>query len=340
VRTTSRNLLILGERGVGKSALAREMSQYLRDKKGKPKLPFREINCAQLADTNSAISQLFGIEKNAGYRTGKGGTKGLVDTAMHGVLFLDEFFEAPTDVMRLLLRLLEERQFVRLGGARSLPWKGVIVAASNKYATVDDLDTAILEREIPADLIDRFFDPWVIPPLKDRRGEIWPLAQYLFLRLSKPHGGPVVRMDPADRARLRAMTLDWPGNVRSLERLMEAAIRRHRHSGRDKKALELSDDALRQYAMSHPRSPRPASVPDLSAWDSDGLKRIRQQQLVARLLHEMTEGSVSSVRSHWVGEQLRRIFGVSNVSEKLRSAGTSCKALAQTISRVQESLGG
>ncbi|HEX2568847.1 MAG TPA: sigma 54-interacting transcriptional regulator [Polyangia bacterium] len=205
-------ILIRGESGTGKELAARALHR------GSPRAdaPFVAINCATLSET-LLESELFGHEKGA--FTGAVARKiGKLEVAHTGTLFLDEVGEIPLALQAKLLRVLQEREFERVGGTRPLRADVRIVAATNR-----DLEAAIREGGFREDLYYRLnVISFTMPPLRERQGDIPLLAQH-FVRL---HGERLKRrvVGLAPAARRVLMAYDWPGNVRQLGNVIERAV--------------------------------------------------------------------------------------------------------------------
>ncbi len=205
-------VLLLGETGVGKEVLAERIHGASARAAG----PLVRVNCATLAGT-LIDSELFGHEKGA--FTGAVGRKiGWVEQASGGTLFLDEIGELPRDTQAKLLRVLEEKIVVRLGGERSLPVDVRIVAATNR-----NLLEMAEEGAFRSDLLYRFNAVTiVIPPLRDRVDDVVPLAEHFVALYCRQAGRPAMPIDPGARVHLEAQA--WPGNVRELRNVMERAV--------------------------------------------------------------------------------------------------------------------
>jgi two-component system response regulator AtoC len=206
------NVLILGETGVGKEVLARAVHrQSARHAK-----PFVPLNCAGL--TESLIeSELFGHEKGA--FTGAGVAKmGLLESAAGGTVFLDEIGEMPLGVQARLLRVIETREVLPVGGVRPRPIDVRFVAATNR-----DLERAVLEGGFRRDLFFRLNGiSLTIPPLRERLGEIAGLAQVFVEQACRDAGRPPPLLPPLVLQMLRAYR--WPGNIRELKNVIERAL--------------------------------------------------------------------------------------------------------------------
>src|SRR5262245_4921909 len=200
VASTNSTVLIGGESGVGKDLIARAIHQNSRRAGG----PFVKINSTAIPD-NLFESELFGFEKGAftGAMTAKPGKFELADK---GTLFLDEIGDVPVPIQVKLLRVLQEREFERLGGTRTLKVDVRLIAATNR-----DLRAALEERTFREDLYYRLnVVPIDIPPLREHKQDIPSLVDHFLKRFAKENAGskPVEKMTPAAMKLL--MEYHWP----------------------------------------------------------------------------------------------------------------------------------
>ncbi len=204
-------VLVLGESGTGKELVARAIHQA----SSRSDRPFVKVNCAALPE-NLLESELLGHEKGAftGAHAMKKGRFELADT---GTLFLDEVGELPLDLQAKLLRVLQERQFERLGGTKTIKVDVRLVAATNR-----SLQEAVAQGDFRLDLYYRLnVVPMLLPPLRDRPEDI-PLLLDHFLRESNHRNLRKTRMTSEVVSFLSSY--DWPGNVRELENLVERLV--------------------------------------------------------------------------------------------------------------------
>ncbi len=212
VAPTQSTVMIHGETGVGKELIARAIHRESPRKIG----PFIRVNCAALPDT-LIDSELFGHEKGA--FTGAFKTKaGRFELAHHGTIFLDEISEVPPSTQGRLLRVLQEKEFQRVGGTRMMHSDFRLIAATNK-----DLDAKVADGSFRADLFYRLnIFPINVPPLRDRKEDIPPLAVH-FLKLFCSHGNKQYQGIPElEMKKLTAYS--WPGNIRELSNMIERAV--------------------------------------------------------------------------------------------------------------------
>ena len=212
VAPSDSTVLIRGESGTGKEVVARSLHQS----SARREKPFVAINCAAIPET-LIESELFGHEKGA--FTGAVGTrKGKLEAAEDGTLFLDEIGELAPPMQAKLLRVLQQREFERLGGTHSVPFKARVLAATNK-----NLEQAIKAAEFRQDLYYRLNVVSVtIPPLRDHRDDIPLLALYFAAKYAERSKRPFKGISKEARALM--MNYSWPGNIRELENAIEHAI--------------------------------------------------------------------------------------------------------------------
>ncbi|MGH9940664.1 MAG: sigma 54-interacting transcriptional regulator [Blastocatellia bacterium] len=212
VAPTDSTVLILGESGTGKELAARAIHQN----SPRSDSPFVAINCAALTET-LLESELFGHEKGA-FTGAIAQKKGKLEIAQGGTLFLDEIGEMPPPQQAKLLRVLQEREFERVGGSRTIKADIRVIAATNR-----DLEAAIKQGVFRQDLYYRLkVVTLTMPPLRERQADIPLLASYFVARYAAKCKRPVRGLSPAARAALLAY--DWPGNVRELENAIELGV--------------------------------------------------------------------------------------------------------------------
>jgi Nif-specific regulatory protein len=205
-------VLIRGESGTGKEVVARAIHRN----SPRADLPFIAINCAAIPDT-LLESELFGHERGA-FTGATELRKGKLEAAAEGTLFLDEVGELPLPMQAKLLRVLQQREFERLGGTQSIAFKARVLAATNK-----NLDSAIKSSDFRQDLYYRLNVLSVaLPPLREHRDDIPLLALHFAARYASKSKRPFKGI--SSKARALLMSYSWPGNVRELENAIEHAI--------------------------------------------------------------------------------------------------------------------
>jgi PAS domain S-box-containing protein len=212
VAATDTTVLITGETGTGKELIARAIHSSSRRKEK----PLITINCAALP-AGLVESELFGHERGA-FTGAIARRVGRFELADGGTIFLDEIGELPADAQAKLLRVLQEREFDRVGGTAPINVDVRVLAASNR-----DLLKAVREKTFREDLYYRLsVFPLQLPPLRDRKEDIPPLALFLVNKFATRIGK---RIDGIDKATMRRLiAYPWPGNVRELENVIERAV--------------------------------------------------------------------------------------------------------------------
>ncbi len=201
-------ILICGESGTGKEVVARCLHQWSNRTAG----PFIAMNCGLLSP-NLTASELMGVEK--GVATGVERSIGKFRAADGGTLFLDEIAELPLDVQPMLLRVLQERVVVPVGGYTEYPVNIRVIAATNK-----DLRQLVTQRLFREDLFYRIAVVRLdVPPLRNRKSDILALLQHLYRR----HGGSGI-LPMSDSEIKQWIAYDWPGNIRQLENALLSRI--------------------------------------------------------------------------------------------------------------------
>ena len=212
VAPTNASVLITGESGTGKELIARA----IHSAGGRSDKPFIKVNCAALA-VSLVESELFGHERGA-FSGAINRRIGRFELAHTGTIFLDEIGEVSMDVQVKLLRVLQEREFERVGGSQTIRTDVRVLAATNR-----DLLKSIREGTFRADLYYRLnVFPIRLPPLRERQSDI-PLLTHFFVQKHAPRvGRRIEAVDPASMHRLTKYA--WPGNIRELENVVERAL--------------------------------------------------------------------------------------------------------------------
>jgi formate hydrogenlyase transcriptional activator len=212
VAGTNTTVLITGETGTGKELVARAIHEAS---------PRRErllvkVNCAAIS-AGLVESELFGHEKGA-FTGAVGKHKGRFELAHGGTLFLDEIGELPLETQVKLLRVLQEREFERVGGTETIRVDVRVVAATNR-----SLPQMVARRQFREDLYYRLnVFPVALPPLRERADDIPPLVQSFLRRFARQAGKRIDDVSP--EAMWRLLAYNWPGNVRELQNVIERAV--------------------------------------------------------------------------------------------------------------------
>ena len=293
VAATDANVLVTGESGAGKDALA----LHLHASSPRAEGPFVRIDCAALP-AELLEAELFGYERGA--FTGATAAKpGRLEAAHKGTLVLDEIAHLPRDAQAKLLRVIERREFERLGGRRTVRVDARLVALTNV-----DLDDAVRRRAFREDLFYRLNVVRIhVPPLRERREDVAPLAEKFLSAYAAKHGRPASRFDAGALAALGLY--DFPGNVRELANVVERAV--IVSDGREVGAKDLPEPVLASARTRALRERRPT----LAELEADYIREV----LAA------SRGNKS---------EAARVLGISrkNLYERLarQDAGAACRA--------------
>lgn len=259
VAKSDATVLIRGESGVGKELVAQSI-HYNSDRASKP---FVRVNCAALPE-NIIESELFGHEKGA-FTGALNSRKGRFELAHQGTIFLDEIGDLTPPVQIRLLRVLQEREFERVGGNETIKVNVRIIAATNR-----DLETLMGEGKFRQDLYYRLnVFPVVVPPLRDRRTDILELANFFVEKYSRENHKYVRRISTP--AIDMMMSYHWPGNVRELENCLERAV------------LLTNDDVVHGHHLPPTLQTSEASNTIIKGTLEETLERVEREMLVEAL---------------------------------------------------------
>lgn len=210
---TPATILLRGESGTGKELFAHAIHNASDRKYHK----FVRVNCAAISES-LLESELFGYEEGAFSGARRGGKKGLFEEANNGSIFLDEIGELSANMQAKLLRVLQEKEIVRVGGTKPIPINVRVIAATNVH-----LEKAIADGTFREDLYYRLNRmPIYIPPLRARKQDIPALCERLIQKLNQDYGRNVEGI--TDDALAYLLSYDWPGNVRELENVLGRAM--------------------------------------------------------------------------------------------------------------------
>ena len=212
VAPTNATVLLLGESGVGKSLIARDVHRSSR----RSDMPFAEVNCAAIPE-QLMESELFGVDRGA-YSGATTSRAGRFEYAEGGTIFLDEIATLSMTAQGKLLRVLQNGEIERLGSSKTLKTNVRVIAATN-----ENLQVAVREGRFREDLFFRLnVFPIVIQPLRERRDDIPLLTEVLLARFSKRHDRPIPGI--TSRAMEAVLHHRWPGNIRELENVLERGV--------------------------------------------------------------------------------------------------------------------
>ena len=212
VARTQATVLIQGESGTGKELVARALYRQ----SPRSSAPFIRVNCAAIPE-NLIESEFFGHEKGA-FTGALNKREGRFELAHGGTILLDEISEISPSVQAKLLRVLQERELERVGGTRTIKVDVRVIATTNRR-----LEQSVERKEFRQDLYFRLnVVPMTVPPLREHREDIPPLAEHFLRRYARKHGSHAQSLSSACLAAL--MSHPWPGNVRELQNVIERAV--------------------------------------------------------------------------------------------------------------------
>ncbi|NMZ26613.1 sigma-54-dependent Fis family transcriptional regulator [Pseudomonas protegens] len=315
------NTLIIGETGTGKELVARHIHHLSR----RGREPFVAVNCGAFAET-LVESELFGHEKGAftGATTHKAGW---FEAANGGTLFLDEIGDLPLNMQVKLLRVLQEREVVRLGSRTPIPINVRLVAATNV-----NLADAVVAGHFREDLFYRLHVATIrLPPLRERPGDILPLAEFFLEEHCQRLG--YNRASLTEEAERKLLEHSWPGNIRELENAIHHALlvcRQQRVAPGDLHLVDMRSSGIRQEQA-------PLAVPGLQA--PADLGRALQalfEQNIPDLYEHIEETIFREAYRYCHGNQLQtgRLLNISRniVRARLEKIGELNKPLATSAS--------
>jgi DNA-binding NtrC family response regulator len=298
------SVLVTGESGTGKEVLARHIHAASRRARG----PFVALNCAALPEA-LLESELFGHEKGA-FTGAVAARKGKFEQAEGGTLLLDEIGEMDPRLQAKILRAIQEREIDRLGGAAPVKVDVRILAATHR-----DLGREVAKGRFREDLFFRLAVVRLrIPPLRERRADILPLARHFAQRFARANGLPDRLLSPAAEARLLAH--HWPGNVRELENTLHRAVLLAEGHAIGPEAIDLLEPMPAAAEAAPAAAPTPPPAPPAVA------------ALVGRRVEEVERDLIIETLSHCLGNRTRaaEMLGISirtlrNKLHEYRAAG-------------------
>jgi two-component system response regulator FlrC len=302
VAPSEASILITGESGVGKEVIAR----YLHAKSKRASRPFISVNCAAIPE-NLLESELFGHEKGA-FTGAMARRIGKFEEANGGTLLLDEISEMDTRLQAKLLRAIQEREIDRVGGSKPVKVDIRILATSNR-----DLVQAVRDGTFREDLLYRLNVVNIrLPPLRERPGDIGPMAEFFAKKYAAANGSPDRPISA--QARQRLISHRWPGNVRELENAMHRAVLLSTGPEIEEFAIRLPDGA--------PMSPGPgAETARVASMTAEAVSRAYVGQTVAAVEQQL----IIDTLSHCFGNRTHaaNILGISirTLRNKLKEYG-------------------
>lgn len=275
VAQTNATVLIMGESGTGKELVANTIHYNSHRKKG----PFVKINCGALPES-LLETELFGHEKGA--FTGAIHKKlGRFEAAEHGTIFLDEIGEISQSLQVKLLRVLQEREFERVGGTETIKGDFRVVAATNK-----DLKSMVEKGEFREDLYYRLnVVSLSVPPLRERKEDIGLLAHYFLQKFSQENNKEMITFD--EEAMRLLEEYPWPGNVRELQNLVERSVIMSIGSIIFPEDLLLPESGIDEKDKTAPEHEVKEFLPELGEGQTlrDLIKKL-EQSVIEKKLHE------------------------------------------------------
>ena len=289
VAPTSHTVLILGESGTGKELVAREIHNH----SPRRERPFLAVNCAALTET-LLESELFGHEKGA-FTDAHQQKKGLFERAHQSTLFLDEIGDTSLAMQAKILRALQEREILRVGGTEAIKVDVRIIAATNK-----DLDQLLKAGKFREDLYYRLkVIPIVCPPLRERQEDIEILAGHFMRRAALAANRNLEGIRPEALAALRAYS--WPGNIRQLEWAIERAMVLG-------ETAWLERDDLPPEILASEAEPSPAALEPAGAASSAGLDPVIAEPTWEE--HEKAKIQEALQRTNWNITRAAQLLGM------------------------------
>jgi len=299
-RSASTTVLIEGESGTGKELIARAIhaTSARRDK------PFVAVNCAALTET-LLEAELFGYEKGAFTGAAAAGKIGLFEAANGGTIFLDEIGEMGFELQAKLLRVLEDRKFLRVSGTENIAVDVRVIASTNRH-----LEERVREGTFRPDLFFRLKVVTIVtPPLRERPEDIPLLARYFLDKFSRQFGRPLAGYSPEAERLLEAYP--WPGNVRELKNVIESAVILETGGVISVRHLHLDAASLAPYTR-HAEPSRPSSAPADEAGEDKTIAAVERRHIL-RVLNETL----------WQRGQAASILGIhrTTLANKIREYG-------------------
>ncbi|WP_242288685.1 sigma-54-dependent Fis family transcriptional regulator [Bacillus cereus group sp. BfR-BA-01319] len=295
---TPATVLLRGESGTGKELFAHAIHNGSNRKYNK----FVRVNCAAISET-LLESELFGYEEGAFSGAKRGGKRGFFEEANNGSIFLDEIGELSANTQAKLLRVLQEKEIVKVGGTKAIPINVRVIAATHV-----NLEKGILEGGFREDLYYRLNKiPIQIPSLRQRKGDIPAIADRLIQKINQDYGRNVEGL--TDSAISYLQSYEWPGNVRELENILGRAIIFMNYN-------EIYID-----------------VHHLPPLHTEGQTEVKQNNLLPELEEKPLEHLVTEFEGHIIHECLERFDG--NKTKTARALGISVRNLYYKLEKYE-----
>ncbi len=287
VAPTKATVLITGETGVGKEIVA----QAVHESSPRRNAALKIMNCGAIP-TELIQSELFGHEKGA-FTTAIRQHRGIFEQADRGTLFLDEISEMPLEVQANFLRVLERQEFFRVGGEKTIKADVRVIAATNV-----NLKTAVNEKKFREDLYYRLnLFRIQIPPLRNRRSDIGPLAFNFALQLSKEHNKSITNITPEAINYLQ--NVDWYGNARELRNAIETAIILTDGEELKKEDVKIAVEILNENSETNSAELSDAiRIEAANSKEFNGNSHIIAEEERNRLWELVQTGTISEITSH------------------------------------------
>jgi len=299
-RSASTTVLIEGASGTGKELIARA----IHETSARREKPFVAVNCAALTET-LLEAELFGYEKGAFTGAAATGKIGLFEAADGGTIFLDEVGEMGFELQSKLLRVLEDRQFMRVGGTENITVDVRVIASTNR-----NLQDRVCEGSFREDLLFRLKVVTITsPPLRERREDIALLAKYFLDRFNRRFNRQIEGFTPEAEGLLGGYP--WPGNVRELKNVIESAVILEPGNLVSPRHLCLDSERLLSIPRGRPAPPASVELPE----DDEDEKTIAavERRHILRVLNE----------TMWQRSQAASILGIhrTTLANKIREYG-------------------